>query len=55
MGIDGARVLRNRIENAIEVHHQSQDVTVFEVMGVLEVIKLNIYERYLEEEDEEKE
>lgn len=49
IGID---TLESRIWNVIEIHRAAKDVTQAEVIGVLETVKLDIYN---EEEEEEQE
>ena len=43
-------ILQNRIENVIDIHRGS-GVKIIEVIGVLEMIKLNLYEEALEQAD----
>ena len=47
-------VFRNRIENVIEVHRNAQDISNAEVIGVLELIKLDLHAE-MDEEDEDEE
>lgn len=44
--------LANRITNVIEIHRQAEDVTNAEVIGVLELIKLDIHQEMLDNEDD---
>lgn len=37
-------VLVSRIENVIQVHRDAEDLTIGEVIGVLEIIKLDLYQ-----------
>jgi len=37
------QTLVSRITNVIEIHQRAEDVTVAEVIGVLECIKLDLY------------
>ncbi len=43
-------ILQNRIENVIDVHRGS-GISIAEIIGVLEMVKLDMYEEALEQED----
>jgi hypothetical protein len=43
MGEVGTQALQDRITNVIEIHKEAEDVTKAEVIGVLEIIKLDLY------------
>jgi len=45
--------LTNRIANVIDIHRKAEDITISETIGVLEIIKLDLYQEFLEEDDEE--
>ena len=49
----GVDTLASRIENVIDIHRQAEDVTNAEVIGVLEIIKLDIYKEMDDEDEEE--
>ena len=49
----GVFTLANRISNVIDIHRQAEDVTNAEVIGVLEIIKLDIYRETEDEDDNE--
>ena len=44
--------LDNRIRNVIDVHRKAQDVTFGEIIGVLEFLKMDLYNESLEEDEE---
>ena len=48
----GVDALVSRIENIISIHISAEDVTNAEAIGVLEMIKLDIYQGTLESEDD---
>lgn len=39
----GVRTLGSRISNVIAIHREAQDVTNAEIIGLLEIIKLDLY------------
>jgi len=43
MGEVGTQALQDRITNIIEVHKEAEDITNAECIGVLEIIKLDLY------------
>ena len=49
----GVETLVNRISNVINIHRQAEDVTNAEVIGLLEIIKLDIYREMPDDEDED--
>ncbi|KKN74469.1 hypothetical protein LCGC14_0390890 [marine sediment metagenome] len=49
----GVETLASRISNVINIHRQAQDVTNAEVIGLLEIIKLDIYKDMADDEDED--
>ena len=54
MSRQAVETFRNRVENVVEIHRKAEDLTNAEVIGVLEVIKLDLYiDAQEEEEDEE--
>lgn len=40
--------LVSRIENVIQIHRDAEDLTIGEVIGVLEIIKLDLYQETVE-------
>ena len=52
MGVVGIDALQNRIEQVIQIHRDAGDVTRGEIVGVLEIIKLDIYAEVYEDDDE---
>ena len=46
-------IFKNRVENVIEIHRKAEDLTNAEVIGVLELIKLDLYTETLEESEPE--
>jgi len=46
-------ILENRISNVIDIHRKAEDITNAEVIGVLELIKLDLHDEMIEEEDED--
>lgn len=49
----GVETLANRISNVINIHRQAEDVTNAEVIGLLEIIKLDIYKDMPDDEEGE--
>ena len=43
--------LQSRIENVIKIHREAKDITFGELIGVLEIIKMDIYKEQTEDED----
>ena len=52
MGVVGTAALDSRIRNVIQIHRDAEDVTNAEAIGVLELIKLEIYQDTLKEDKE---
>lgn len=52
MSKQSIETFRNRIENVIEVHIQAEDLTIAETIGVLELIKMDLWNNIRDEEDE---
>ena len=48
----GSDVLENRLRNLIDVHRDAHDLTNAEAIGVLEMMKLEIFNDILADEDE---
>lgn len=48
----GVDTLASRIANVIEIHKRAEDVTNAEVIGVLEIIKMDLHDEMIEDEDE---
>ncbi len=46
---------RNRIENVIEIHRLAEDLSNAEVVGVLELIKLDLWNNMRDDEDNDDE
>ncbi len=42
--------LVSRIENVIQIHRDAEDITIGEVIGVLEIIKLDLYQETVDED-----
>lgn len=55
MSKQAIETFRNRVENVIEIHRKAEDITNAEVIGVLELIKLDLYMDIPKDEDEEEE
>lgn len=51
----GVETLASRISNVINIHRQAEDVTNAEVIGLLEIIKLDIYKEMPDDENEDDE
>lgn len=47
----GTEILRCRINNVIEIHKTAGDITVAEAIGLLEIMKLDLYNEIAESED----
>ena len=47
MSKQAVETFRNRVANVIEIHRKAEDLTNAEVIGVLEIIKLDIYAEML--------
>jgi len=45
--------LVNRIKNVIQIHRDARDVTNAEAIGVLEMIKLDLYQDALENDEQD--
>ena len=41
--------LVSRIENVIQIHREAEDITMAEVIGVLEIIKLDLYQETVDD------
>ena len=55
MGKVGVDTLASRITNVIDIHRKAEDVTNTEVIGVLELIKMDLHREMIEDEDEDAE
>jgi len=55
MGTIGVDTLASRINNVINIHRQAEDITNAEVIGVLELIKMDLHQEMLEPEEDEDE
>ena len=53
MGSVGVDTLVSRIANVIEIHRQAEDVTNAEIIGVLELIKMDLHEEMFEDDEDE--
>ena len=53
MGEVGVEALQNRITNIIEIHKDAEDLTNAEVIGVLELIKLDLHHEIIEKYEDE--
>lgn len=53
MSSQSVNVLANRIANVIDVHRKAEDLSNAEVIGVLELIKMDLHAEMSEEDDEE--
>ena len=53
MSTVGVETLQNRIDNVINIHRSAGDVTVAEVIGLLEIIKLDLYQEVYDSDDTE--
>ncbi len=51
MSKTGVEILENRISNVIEIHRKAEDVSNAEIIGLLEMMKLELFEQ-MEYEDE---
>ena len=49
----GALTLQSRIANVIDIHIGAKDVTNAEVIGVMEIIKLDLYNEMVEQLENE--
>lgn len=49
----GVDTLTSRISNVINIHREAGDVTNAEAIGVLEMVKLELFQRAVNEEDED--
>ena len=47
--------LSSRIWKVIDIHKEAEDLTNVEILGVLELIKLDIYREVRQKEDEKEE
>ena len=47
----GTETLRCRINNVIAIHRTAQDITIAEVIGLLEIMKLDLYNEVAESDD----
>jgi hypothetical protein len=52
MSKESVEVLANRIENVIQIHRDAEDITISEIIGLLEIIKLDIYQETLENQED---
>ena len=48
MSMSGVKALQSRIDNVIKIHRTAGDVTGAEAIGLLEIIKLDMYQELLE-------
>jgi hypothetical protein len=53
VGNNGCDALQSRIWNIIEIHKDAEDLTNAEVIGVLELIKLDLHHEILEDSKEQ--
>ena len=53
MGETGVAALQSRISNIIEIHKNAEDLTNAEVIGVLEIIKLDLYNEIIGKSEED--
>ncbi len=44
MGENGVQALQDRITNVIKIHKEAEDLSNAEAIGVLEIIKLDLYQ-----------
>lgn len=51
----GVQTLASRISNVIAIHREARDVTIAEIIGLLEIIKLDMYQEIADQLPEEKE
>lgn len=51
----GVQTLASRISNVIAIHREAEDVTNAEVIGLLEIIKLDMYQEIADQLPEDKE
>ena len=51
----GVDTLASRITNVIEIHRKAEDVTNAEVIGVLELIKMDLHDEMFEDAEDEDE
>jgi len=47
----GTETLQCRISNVIDIHRKAEDVTNAEVIGLLEIMKLDLYSEMADRED----
>ena len=52
MGEVGVEALQNRISNIIDIHKKAVDLTNAEVIGVLEIIKLDLHYEIIEKQED---
>lgn len=52
MGTIGVEAFQSRIERIISIHASAEDISNAEAIGVLEMMKLNLYIEAKKEEDE---
>ena len=53
MGNVGVDTFRSRIENIISIHREAEDLTNAEVIGVLELIKLDLHAQMIEDNEDD--
>ena len=53
MSKESVNILTNRIENVIRIHRNAEDITIGEVIGVLEIIKLDLFQETIKEREAE--
>lgn len=53
MSKQSLETFRNRVENVIDIHRKAEDLTNAEVIGVIEMIKLDLHAEILDESEEE--
>ena len=53
MSKESVNILTNRIESVIRIHRNAEDITIGEVIGVLEIIKLDLFQETIEETEAE--
>ncbi len=53
MGKQAVETFRNRLENVIEIHAKAEDLTNAEVIGVLELIKMDLWNKMVTDDEED--
>ena len=49
----GVDTLASRIANVIEIHREAGDISNAEIIGVLELIKMDLHEEMFEDDEDE--